>query len=242
MALSWMEDLHSILDSCQQQLEQLVTQVRRYLTDVATEREGLEQEKQRLRREQTTIPGYLPETKSHKSKQIHLVNLQQEQLSAGEERLKGLVGRLQDQVDEFGDRASAIHELTTSAGGLVVCPGGLLDRFWIVLRSWFLPSVPVWAVLIAATTGDSAEAAVLQLYEWERDRLLTLAKGAGGAAVTVLAGLLATGFGGKTGVNSVTFFVAAPLVGILLLWGGFVLAGLRSLAEQYPVALELVRQ
>jgi hypothetical protein len=91
-------------------------------------------------------------------------------------------------------------------------------------------------------TEHSAQMTILQLYEWERDRLLTLAKGAGAAALTVLAGLIAAGFGGKSGTNSVSFFVAAPLVALLLLWGGFVLAGLRSLADQYPLALELVRR
>jgi hypothetical protein len=123
----------------------------------------------------------------------------------------------------------------------IACSDGLLDGTWMILQSLFIPTVPVAAVLAAATVDD-ASGAVLQLYEWERNRLLTLAKGAGGAAVTVLAGLIATGFAGKTGVNSVTLFVAAPLVAILLFWAGFLLAGLRSLADQYPIACELVER
>lgn len=123
----------------------------------------------------------------------------------------------------------------------IVCSGGLLDRSWMIVQSLFVPTVPVAAVLAAAAAQD-AEDAVLQLYQWERDRLLTLAKGAGAAAVTVLAGLIATGFGGKTGVTSATLLVAAPLVVILLFWAGFLLTGLRGLADQYPIAREMVER
>jgi hypothetical protein len=108
------------------------------------------------------------------------------------------------------------------------------------LRSLFVPSVSIAAVAAAAGTDDAATA-VLQFYTWERDRLLTLAKGAAGAAVTVLTGLIAAGIEGKFASNSAVLFLASALVGILLLWGGFLLTGLRRLAEEYTTALGLAR-
>jgi hypothetical protein len=237
-----MADLREILDSCQRQLEGLPVHVRACQSEVAAGRKGLEQETARLQQEWTeTSDLFAPITRDNLLKQINRLQLQHEPLRAEEEKLAALGGSVQSQVEAFGARVTAIHELMAEAGELVVSPGGLLDRTWIMLQSLFVPIVPIWVVLTAAMTGDSAEAAILQLYEWERDRLLTLAKGAAGAAVTVLAGLIAAGFGGKAGVNSVTFFVAVPLVAILLFWGGFVLARLRNLAEQYPASLELVR-
>jgi hypothetical protein len=113
------------------------------------------------------------------------------------------------------------------------------DRLWARLRSLFIPSVTVSAVLAAKGERDAA-AAVLQLYDWERDRLLTLAKGAGAAAVTVLTGLVASAFKAEIDAAWVVY-PAAGLVVLLLGWGGFLLTGLRRLAEEYTTALELVR-
>ena len=133
------------------------------------------------------------------------------------------------------------------AGGLKVLPiekdnwsGQLLDRAWMRLRSLFVPSVSLAAVLAAPDTADPA-AAILQLYTWERDRLLTLAKGAAGAAITVFTGLIAAAVVGKIVNSPPVLFMAASLVVGLLFWGGFLLTGLRRLAEEYAAALDLRR-
>ncbi len=119
--------------------------------------------------------------------------------------------------------------------------GDLLDTVWIRLRSLFMPSVSLAAVLIAADTRDPA-AAVLQLYTWERDRLLTLAKGTAGAAITVLTGLIAAAVEGKIVSSAFVVFFAAALVPGLLFWGGLLLTGVRRLAEEYAAALDLTEQ
>jgi hypothetical protein len=117
-------------------------------------------------------------------------------------------------------------------------PGESLDRTWMRLRSLFVPSVSLAAVLAVADKSDS-RAAVLQLYTWERERLLTLAKGTAGAAITVLTGLIATAIEGKVQASAVVLSLAAVLVAVLLFWGGFLLIGLRRLAEEYTTALDL---
>ncbi|MEP7089142.1 MAG: hypothetical protein ABI776_03455 [Nocardioidaceae bacterium] len=86
-----------------------------------------------------------------------------------------------------------------------------------------------------------SQAVVLQLYTWERERLLTLAKGVGGAAVTVLAALIADATQGSVDSPSVwVVYLAGALVALLLVWGAFILSGLRRLAEQYSLALLVV--
>jgi Leucine-rich repeat (LRR) protein len=116
--------------------------------------------------------------------------------------------------------------------------GELLDRVWARSRSLLVPSVSLSAVLAAADTTDPA-AAILQLYTWERDRLLTLAKGTAGAAFTVLTALIAVVFGSKTDASGIALSLAAALVVMFLFWGGFLLAGLGRLAEEYATALDL---
>ena len=115
--------------------------------------------------------------------------------------------------------------------------GGSLDRVRWRFRSLLLPAVSIAAILSASVASDPA-AAILQLYSWERDRLLTLAKGAGGAAITVLAGFISATVTGHVVINSIPFASAAVLVVGLLVWGGFLLVGLRRLAEEYTAALE----
>lgn len=219
---------------------------------------GLNTRRQSLRAEEESLRA---EEESLRAKEESL-RAKDEERTVAYGRLQAKAKASQAAVERFeAARAGAIDELW-AAGALddlgaqpyheaqriwlelqeekfIVCSGGFLDRTWMILRSLFIPTVPVATVLAAATAEDAADA-VLQLYMWERDRLLTLAKGAGGAAVTVLAGLIATGFAGKTGANSVTLFVAAPLVLILLFWAGFLLTGIRGLADQYPIARELV--
>jgi hypothetical protein len=117
--------------------------------------------------------------------------------------------------------------------------GGWLDQAWMRLRSLFLPSVSL-AAIVAAASADHPEDVVLQLYTWERDRLVTLAKGTGGAAVTVLTGLIASAIEKKATGGVGVLSATAALVAALLFWGGFLLAGLRRLAEEYPTALKLV--
>jgi hypothetical protein len=101
--------------------------------------------------------------------------------------------------------------------------------------------VSLAAVLDAAEANDSA-AVVLQLYTWERDRLLTLAKGAAGAAITVLIGLIATAIEGKVVTHPIVLYVDAALVVATLSWSGFLLTGLRRLAEEYTTAVDLTEQ
>ena len=114
-----------------------------------------------------------------------------------------------------------------------------IDRLWIRLRSLFIPSVSVAAVLETIGTASPADA-VEQLYTWERDRLLALAKGAAAAAVTVLTALIASAIEGKVTAGPVIIYLAAALVAFLLLWAGFILTGLRRLAEEYALALDII--
>jgi hypothetical protein len=120
-------------------------------------------------------------------------------------------------------------------------PGQVLDRIWMRLRALFVPSVSLTAVLAATAAADPA-ASILQLYSWERDRLLTLAKGAAGAAIIVLTALIASAIEGKVVTSQTVLFLAAALVAGLLFWGGFLLSGLRRLAEEYIGALDLKEQ
>lgn len=113
-------------------------------------------------------------------------------------------------------------------------------RAWVRIRSFFVPSVSVVAIIDLADLAASGTA-VLQLYEWERDRLFTLSKGLAGTAVSVLATLIIDAIEGKgmTGSSQATF-LAAGLVVLLLAWAGFILSGLRRLADEYPMALLLL--
>ena len=67
-----------------------------------------------------------------------------------------------------------------------------------------------------------------------------MAKGVGGGAVTVLAGLISSAVEEKM-IRSIAALLAAALVATLLLWGGFSLTRLRRLADQYAEALRLIR-
>lgn len=111
---------------------------------------------------------------------------------------------------------------------------------WLRLESLFVPSVSLLAVLIARAAPDS-EAVVLQLFAWERERLLSLAKGIGAAAAGVLASLIADATTGEASGPAVVQYLAGALVALLLIWAGFVLTGLRRLAEQYAIALQVVQ-
>jgi uncharacterized membrane protein YjfL (UPF0719 family) len=105
-------------------------------------------------------------------------------------------------------------------------------------RSLFVPTVASVAVtdLIGLSNADDA---VKQLYDWERDRLFTLAKGLGAAAVGVVTTLLVDAVENKSTDNRAVWGAAAFAV-MLLLWAGFILTGLRRLAEEYPVAMKLL--
>jgi len=70
--------------------------------------------------------------------------------------------------------------------------------------------------------------------------LFTLAKGLGAAAVGVVTTLLVDA-AERTHADAAAVWLAAAFAGMLLLWGGFILTGLRRLAEEYPVALALIR-
>jgi hypothetical protein len=117
--------------------------------------------------------------------------------------------------------------------------GESADRAWARLRSLFVPTVSV--VAISELIGDEkAEEAAGQLYDWERDRLFTLAKGLGAAAIGVVTTLLVDA-AEKKHTDAVAVWLAAGFAMLLLLWGGFILTGLRRLAEEYPLALKMLR-
>jgi len=107
------------------------------------------------------------------------------------------------------------------------------------MKPLFIPSVTVAAIEEIRDLGDRPSV-VLQLFTWERDRLLTLAKGMGGAAVTVLTGLIAAAATGQPSSRNIIFF-ASGFFFELLVWGGWLLVKLHLFAEQYPAALRRVR-
>jgi hypothetical protein len=112
------------------------------------------------------------------------------------------------------------------------------DRAAARARSLFVPTVS--AVVVSDLIGlSNADDTVKQLYDWERDRLFTLAKGLGGAAVGVVVTLLVDAVEEKS-TDTLAVWMAAAFAVMLLLWGGFILTGLRRLAEEYPVALKLL--
>jgi hypothetical protein len=56
----------------------------------------------------------------------------------------------------------------------------------------------------------------------------------------VVTGLIAAALEGKVTAPGYVVYLAALLVAELLSWSGFIVTGLRRLAEEYPVALGLV--
>jgi len=118
--------------------------------------------------------------------------------------------------------------------------GDWAERAWARARALFVPTVSV--VAVSDLDGlDGADDAVKQLYDWERDRLFTLAKGLGAAAVGVITTLLVDAAEAKH-TAAVAVWLAAVLALLLLLWAGFILTGLRRLAEEYPYALLRLNQ
>jgi hypothetical protein len=113
------------------------------------------------------------------------------------------------------------------------------DRAWGRARSLFVPTVSVVAVcdLIGLANADDA---AKQLFDWERDRLFTLAKGLGAASVGVVTTLLVDA-AEKKPADALAVWMTGVLAVMLLLWAAFILTGLRRLAEEYPVALTLLR-
>jgi phage shock protein A len=150
--------------------------------------------------------------------------------------------------DELPQDQAAIKEGPVGHGSAETNPNGdtrpvgFRDRALIALRPFFVPTVSSTAVLDALKTSDPA-AAVEQLFNWERDRLLTLSKGLGAAGISLLValiGLIATGIAQRVAIYPVIFYLSVSLVAILPIWAGFLLAGLHRLAEEYPKALDLV--
>jgi hypothetical protein len=117
--------------------------------------------------------------------------------------------------------------------------GDWRERAWARARSLFVPTVSVVAICDLIGTPDP-EGAAKALYDWERDRLFTLAKGLGASAVGVVTTLLVDA-AEKKHADPPAVWLAAAFAGMLLVWGGFILTGLRRLAEEYPVALALIR-
>jgi Na+/H+-dicarboxylate symporter len=108
--------------------------------------------------------------------------------------------------------------------------------FEVRVLALFVPAVSITAIVDASQSADP-NAVVLQLYDWERDRLFTLAKGVGGAAVTVFAAIIAATLQNekdKTLIVSAAY-IAAIVVLMLLLWAAVILVGLRRLAEEYSL-------
>lgn len=116
-----------------------------------------------------------------------------------------------------------------------------IDRLFARLRSLFIPSVSI-AALLSTVGSAKPDDAVEKLYTWERERLLALAKGTATAAVTVLTGLVAAALKGEVKAGPPIVYLAATLVLLLLAWGGFILTGIRRLAEEYALALSIVRE
>jgi phage shock protein A len=121
---------------------------------------------------------------------------------------------------------------------------GFFARILIALRPFFVPTVSSTAIL-DALKAENPDAAIEQIFKWERSRVLTLSKGFGAATISLLValiGLIATGFTHKIVIYSAIFYLSVSLVAILPLWGAFLLVGLHRLAEGYPKALDLVRR
>jgi hypothetical protein len=112
----------------------------------------------------------------------------------------------------------------------------MLDRMWRRLRSLFVPSVAVTALWDSRGQQNPSET-IHQLFDWERDRLFTLAKGLAAAAVAALTALLTAAFENKLDTKGYVVGMAASLVGLLLIWAAFILTGLRRLGEQYALAV-----
>ena len=77
-------------------------------------------------------------------------------------------------------------------------------------RALLLPGVSVSAV-IRAKNGPAPEEALTQLFDWERDRLLGLAKGLGAAAVTTLIALAGVALDSSKGLNGAVAIVVVTL-------------------------------
>jgi hypothetical protein len=119
--------------------------------------------------------------------------------------------------------------------------------WWFKLIGWFsalvVPRVPISA-LADASLLDDTEAVVTQLYDWERDRLMTLAKGTGGAAVSTAALIVTASITNVQGSKldwPIAIGVTVLVMG-LLLWAGVILIGLRTHSEELAAALALVRR
>ncbi len=106
-------------------------------------------------------------------------------------------------------------------------------------RSLIFPAVSAQAVLRAAA-GPVPEEALTQLFDWERDRLLGLAKGVGAAAVSTLIALVGVAVDGAKDVNVAVAVVLVVLSLTLLGWGGVILVGLQRLGESYALARWIV--
>ncbi len=118
----------------------------------------------------------------------------------------------------------------------------LLLRLIGWLSALVVPRVTVSA-LADASLLDDADSVVTKLYEWERDRLMILAKGTGGAAVSTAALLVAASV---TEVKDSTLVVPVAiglslLVAVLLLWAAVILIGLRRHSEELSAALAMVQ-
>jgi hypothetical protein len=112
----------------------------------------------------------------------------------------------------------------------------LLNRLSRRLAALFVPSVAVNALLDLQGRDDAADA-IKQLFDWERDRLFTLAKGLAASSIAVLTTLIVDTIESKPEGTGWTIWLSSALVALLLGWAGFILTGLRRLAEQYALAL-----
>jgi Flp pilus assembly protein TadB len=113
-----------------------------------------------------------------------------------------------------------------------------LERLAARVRSLFVPTVSAVAISDLVGTENAADS-LKQLFDWERDRLFTLSKGLGAAAIGVVTTLLVET---AKGTNTTTLgdVLAAVFALLLLLWGAFILTGLRRLADEFPAALKLI--
>ncbi|MGC1208934.1 MAG: hypothetical protein WA880_13345 [Ornithinimicrobium sp.] len=106
-------------------------------------------------------------------------------------------------------------------------------------RTLLFPTVSVLAVLRAGV-GPAPEEAVAQLFEWERDRLLGLAKGLGATAASALLALAGVALEGGKELEVVVAVLLVIFAGLLLGWAAVILVSLQRLPDNFAVARSLV--
>jgi hypothetical protein len=114
----------------------------------------------------------------------------------------------------------------------------MLNGLFLALRSLLLPTVRLPALLAINGLPNETDA-IKQIFDWERDRMLTLARGLGGSAVAVVVALIGANLGGHVHGHAWVIDLSAAWLGLLLLWAAVIFVRLRRLPEQYADILSL---